>query len=743
RSWTLMSLRERLVVPCIAAIAIITAVEVLHYQELAHPIEQTHATDLFRETGRPYLGVAVESFDLSRLASLQNSAGTSLSIVAAPIAGTADAPAVPASIGVMTARGTVPLMTWAPPSAVYERINRGELEPALLQLASELRELSRPVLVQITPDSSPGVDPRHFIAAWRHTVELFNREGAANVGWVWEAPSASNFETLYPGAGYVDWVAVRCTADESFSEQLRSLDLSLRSTNLPIMAVAPATSQDAAAVMKLMKQPDTFVRGIVLSGQNIEREPLAHQALLGDEMFTAPKPRTTLASADRSAVPHPSVVGAAGKFELLVDGKPFYIRGIAYNPGHDWRDGPIPLTRRQLASDFAKIRDMGGNTIRRYGTGWYDRNIFNVAAEHDLKVLYGFWLDQDIDYTAADAKLDEYRRRVEETVIAYRDHPGLIGWSIGNEAWGLLKHKFAKPHLVDVRHAYAEFVEELAQRIKELDPNHPVLTVHEHSWELAGAFVDFARLTPSVDVTGVNSYYEDNMAALNAIASRFDPQRPYLVSEFGPDGYWDATRTRKVVDGGLVEDSASAKAKLYARRWTDHIEAHRGANVGGVAYCWQDRYEGTSTWFGMNDMKGNAKPAYYAMRDVWKPAAQAADNANAVVSPTINRIRGPVEPIKDQRPFVVRVDLAGGPQDGVRYEWSIVGPKFTDVGQLSPVLKGAGAEVRLPSEPGWYRVLVRVTGPGGIDEMSYPVKVEAADDEHPTFAASIRNLLSK
>jgi mannan endo-1,4-beta-mannosidase len=52
-------------------------------------------------------------------------------------------------------------------------------------------------------------EPADFIAAWRHIHDLFAREGAANVRWVW-APNAGDMppeypmESFYPGHDYVD-----------------------------------------------------------------------------------------------------------------------------------------------------------------------------------------------------------------------------------------------------------------------------------------------------------------------------------------------------------------------------------------------------------------------------------------------------------------------------------------------------------------------------------------------------------
>jgi hypothetical protein len=58
-----------------------------------------------------------------------------------------------------------------------------------------------------------GNNPTLFVAAWRHIVGIARREGATNIRWVW-SPNVDNdglgvpFADLYPGDGYVDWVAL-------------------------------------------------------------------------------------------------------------------------------------------------------------------------------------------------------------------------------------------------------------------------------------------------------------------------------------------------------------------------------------------------------------------------------------------------------------------------------------------------------------------------------------------------------
>ncbi|MFN7120365.1 MAG: hypothetical protein ACK4TA_26500, partial [Saprospiraceae bacterium] len=67
----------------------------------------------------------------------------------------------------------------------------------------------------------------------------------------------------------------------------------------------------------------------------------------------------------------------------------------------------------------------------------------------------------------------------------------------------------------------------------------------------------------------------------------------------------------------LEEPSSYEKARLYAQLWSNHIYKNNNKNLGGIAYCWRNRYEGTATFSGIIDYKGRSKPTYYALKEVW------------------------------------------------------------------------------------------------------------------------------
>jgi hypothetical protein len=735
-AWALGCLRERIVLPACVALLAIGSAQVLKVVNGSHPIEQIHDTTLAKESGRFYTGIGVAGVnELAAVARFERSLNAQFGLVSVDMDLTESSlAAATGPLMRLCEGGAIPLlrikMNDAPDGAfALKRMARGDATAHLARFAAQLRELGRPVLVSFNPEGTGEADLADFGLAWSRIGKLFNAEGATNVGWVWCSPETAVWSAACPQAGVLDWVAVECDPSAPLDDHYRQVRSAAKESKLPLMVIASGkavpTPEWNVALLKAAEARD--VQAVVLPLRTTEQSIQARQvqAWLTRSAPSGPQAVEVLAATQpyRAAPAAHFVRGEAGQFQLMIDGAPFYVRGVAYNAGHDWRDGNLPLSRRQLERDFARIRAMGANVIRRYGRGWYDRNILNVAAEHDLKVIYGFWFDQDVDYLTDTAKIEAYRDQVLTTVRQYKDHPGVLGWTLGNEVWGLLKHKFSKPYLVEVRLAHVRFVEDLARQIKEIDPHHPVFAVHEHSRELAGVLADYARLAPSLDAIGVNSYFEEDIGHLNEIAARFDPKRPYLVSEFGPDGYWDTVVAKSSL-GGLVEATATEKAALYARRWTQHIEGHKGQNIGGVAYCWQDRFEGTATWFGMNDIDGNPKPAFHAMQAAWKSDQPATAPARQIAGPVIERIRGPKDAVKSSQPFIVRADVTRSEDAELQYAWSVVGPKFTtDVGRIKPLLAGEAAEVMLPDVPGWYRVQVRVSGPAGFDEASYPVEV--------------------
>jgi hypothetical protein len=111
--------------------------------------------------------------------------------------------------------GRIPMISWNGRGPTTAQIAAGQYDDLITQRAKATKALRQPVLIRWfwEMDGNKKADyagtPDQYIAAWRHIVELFRKQGADNVRWVW-CPNASAFNSglaqqFYPGADFVDW----------------------------------------------------------------------------------------------------------------------------------------------------------------------------------------------------------------------------------------------------------------------------------------------------------------------------------------------------------------------------------------------------------------------------------------------------------------------------------------------------------------------------------------------------------
>ena len=119
----------------------------------------------------------------------------------------------------------------------------------------------------------------------------------------------------------------------------------------------------------------------------------------------------------------------SGYWQLLVDDEPYFIKGA----GGD--------TQLEL------LQSLGGNTIRTWGADqleprtWPDgrtMSVMDLAHELGLKVCAGFWVEHPshgFDYDDAE-QVEQQLEDIREFVNAWKDHPALLMWGVGNEVAG-------------------------------------------------------------------------------------------------------------------------------------------------------------------------------------------------------------------------------------------------------------------------------------------------------------------
>lgn len=715
-----------------------------------------------KELGNFYIGteLAPNNPGEQELIQLQNSSKNALNVVSFTHYWNKDGKIFPVSLmNAIRNKAGIPFITWRADehddiikNNLYSDIISGKYDVHLKKCADLFRNYKDPVFLSFS-NHTHLQSGQQFIKAWQYLYTYFNNWGISNITWVW-SPSSVNEEKLYPGEKFVDWIGVNCMNYakalndkdwHSFSEiykpyrdRFKKLEKPVMITGFGSVAGSGQTSWFTNALADIETKYEEIhsvilynkEKTIITKTDSSFMFYVADFNLKGDskEAVYAQMNSTVFKTTDggiasgifntpQKKYKSRFVNGTPGKYNLLIHQKPYYIKGVAYNTAHDWRDGNMPLTRRQIEKDFRKIKDMGANTIRRYGLGIYDRNVLNIAAEYKLNVLYGFWFDPKIDFYKDSLKVKEYIKEVEERVMRYKDHPAIIGWSLGNESWGLLKHKFAKPYLTKVRNAYIQLIEHLAQRIHTLDPTRPVFSCIEHEeYQLPGELVAFHDGAPSVDVIGINSYYKGQISKLNQVAWQFDSLRPYLVSEFGPSGYWDP-KYNKTENNSVIEESDSEKSDWYKQQWVLYVNGYKGYNVGGFAYCWHDRMEGSYTWFGLTDFKGRPKPSYYALKEQWTKIKQE-EFPQFRISSQSQLIPG--------KEYVFSAVTENKIKSDLKYEWRLLKNEYLEqVDEIEVSDNPAVASVTIPDEPSNYRLYLFVTDKNNqwVTTASVPIHV--------------------
>jgi mannan endo-1,4-beta-mannosidase len=195
--------------------------------------------------------------------------------------------------------GATPLVQLKPTSAALPGITAGDYDVYLRGYATSVRNFGYPVVIALGRDTNqPGrswahsnVRPATFIAAWRHIVNLFRRQGADNVSWMWTVPTGragtAPAARWWPGARYVTWVGV----DGSYSRPSdtfatvfgRAIHQTRRFTTRPILLsvtlARPANGQVAAIDDLFTEMHSDKTLGLMWSGQYQPRGGHSNQVM--------------------------------------------------------------------------------------------------------------------------------------------------------------------------------------------------------------------------------------------------------------------------------------------------------------------------------------------------------------------------------------------------------------------------------------------------------------------------------
>ncbi len=281
-----------------------------------------------------------------------------------------------------------------------------------------------------------------------------------------------------------------------------------------------------------------------------------------------------------------------GKWQLLRDGKPYFIKGVG-------GDG-----------SKAALKAAGGNSFRTWGADNIDKQL-DEAQKLGLTVTVGMWLghkEHGFDYTNEKAVAEQFEG-AKKAIDRYKNHPAVLMWAVGNEMEIGFPDGYPKVW---------QAVQQIAAYAKKVDPNHPTMTVIA---EIGGNKVgNINKYCPDIDVIGLNSY-----GGGPSLAERYAKGggvKPYVVTEFGPPGTWELPKNSW---GTVVEPTSTQKVAAYRATYEKSV-ANSPLSLGSYAFTWGNKQEASATWFGLLLSDGTQLEPVDALTQMWTgklPANQA------------------------------------------------------------------------------------------------------------------------
>jgi hypothetical protein len=410
-------------------------------------------------------------------------------------------------------------------------------------------------------------------------------------------------------------------------------------------------------------------------------------------------------------------------WQLLVNSRPFYIKGVVGN------------------SYLEKVKKYGGNSIR---TGFTIEQL-DKAYSLGLTALVNLPAKAERDgmnYNDT-SEIRKQTNGIISIVERTKNHPAVLMWAVGNELDYIPPLNPFNPKVWDA-------VNEAARAIHKIDPNHPVMTVIGTS--MMEKIADIKTHCPDIDLLGINTY--GDIYTLPDTLKKYGWDKPYIITEWGPDGYWEVPKTPW---GAPYEQTGLEKYLCYEKKYLTAINQKNSQCIGSYVFYWSGfKQETTHTWFCMFDSTGLESPLPGLMYRLWtgqrlKNEAPLIDSLN--IGSFVSHQAIVLESGSMQKALVKVTD---SDNDSLTYNWEIRPEakyaSYAGQGEKVPhPLRGlisgnrAATEFKTPSQSGAYRLFVYVyDGHGHFSTANLPffVSPELMDGEHSgQYISRTMNLL--
>ncbi len=357
-----------------------------------------------------------------------------------------------------------------------------------------------------------------------------------------------------------------------------------------------------------------------------------------------------------------------------------------------------------------ELAQRGGNSVRTWSEGELPQ-AFESANKFKFTVCAGVWLEKECSWFSY-KKPEQCARqleRIRKVVRQYRDEPQLLFWGLGNECDSGGDDE-----------AYWKQLNCLAKMVHEEDPAHPTLyAVAGLSSERAGAL---NQHTPDLDLVGINTY--GGVVSLPQHLVKIGWTRPWVVTEYGPRGFWECPKTTW---NAPVEQTSTEKAAMIRTSYKKAIKPD-GKCLGSYIFIWGHKQEATATWFGVFTKDEESTATADVLQEMW------TDKKPANKAPQIKPLKCDADKVTPSQEFTIKAIASDPEDDPLQFRWEITadnGKRDANGHEIPPapiqgLIQGSEAEVRVkaPEKPGNYRIFVFVSdGKGHAATANKPFQV--------------------
>ncbi len=318
--------------------------------------------------------------------------------------------------------------------------------------------------------------------------------------------------------------------------------------------------------------------------------------------------------------------------QLLVNGQPFIMRAVCWNPvrlGEAHPQGlmfrnPGPKDLENIEQDFRMMKAMGANTIRTYEAVLDDR-VLDLVRKYQLHMIVPVF-----NYYAT--PMSEVVARVQKL----KDHPGTLFWEIGNE-WNYNQfYSVGTSNPLGLERSKS-LIKDVINTVRTVDSRLPIATVYgelpsrELITELSG-----------IDIWGLNVYSGLNFGTRFQTWSTLT-QKPMYLAEYGADA----------INQTVLDEASQAKAVIALSQEIEANASVRSLNkvsLGGAVFEWNDEWwkDGKGTpdrqdiggiapgsgpypdmtfneeWWGLVTIDRKPRAVYNELKKLWNPLADEA-----------------------------------------------------------------------------------------------------------------------